>query len=120
MLSQRCLDFVALENINSTLSAIQNSIHEYKEAILSVCLPDEKFLQENSDKISDALPTEYADCHRTQLLKAYWIVSDNEKGFSLYNSLNAKIKENINYDNITAGIRPIIKIDSKKIKSEVN
>ena len=117
MMSRYCLDFVSVDEIDSTLKLINDGIQDYKDCITDIMLPDEEFMTEYSDKISITNPTDYADERRNQLLRVYWVRSGSGK-YTLYNMLNAKVKQTINYDSIKAGIRPIIKIDSKKITSK--
>ena len=119
LISKYCLDFVPKHDIDATLDAIKNSIHEYRECVVDIMLPDENFLKEYADNITATYPTDYADERRKQLLRVNWVRSSECDGdYVLYNMLNAKVKENINCDSITGGIRPVIKIDSKKITSK--
>ena len=118
MISQYCIDFAEKSEIPHLLTAIKNSIVEYADCIEDVIIPDEEFMRENANKISQTYVTDYADSRRDQLLRCIWIKSKVDGEFVLYNTLGIKVNECINHEIITAGIRPVIIINNKKINKE--
>ena len=117
MISQYCIDFTERNNIQASLNYLKASVGEYETCVQDIIIPDEKFINDNRDKITTTYLTDYAESKRTQLLRCIWIKSADGDGYVLFNTLGTKINECINHEIITAGIRPVILIDNKKIKS---
>lgn len=121
-ISQFCIDFVKVDSIASTIKSVkfpQNS----KKYINSITVVTEEYINKYKAKISDAVPTDYADENRKQLLKLYWVKESNQENldsYCLYNSVNSKIDKRINHFTITAGIRLMLIIDDDKIEEDNN
>lgn len=115
--SQYCVDFVTNDKIDIIIKSIEMP-QSAKQYVKELSVINEEFLEEYKFIIPDAVPTDYADQNRKQLLKLYWVKESELKkrnGYCLYNSVNKKINKNINIYSITAGIRVLLIIDDKKI-----
>lgn len=116
-ISKYCIDFVNMKNINTTVESVKNTMVSQKY-VEDVAPLNEDFLNSHLNHISDALPSNYADRNRQQLLRLFWVLIDDgthSHQYSLYNSQNVKIKENIQRDKINAGLRLILTINNEKI-----
>lgn len=112
--SKYCLDFVGVRDIPKTIKVISDSLSGIS-GFDRVELVNEDFLSDYSDDISPMLPTDYADKNRQQLLRLFWVLEGDGKtdgNYVLYNAQKIKIDENIVRDQINAGIRLILVINS--------
>lgn len=115
--SKYCIDFVNDKNIDSIIETIKKSMSS-QQYVENVELINEDFLNSYLSSISEALPTNYADRNRQQLLRLFWVLADDgaeKHKYSLYNSQNIKINENIQREKINAGIRLILVVNNEKI-----
>ena len=115
MISQYCIDFTEKSDIQAALKGLKASLGDYAACVEDIVIPSDSFIEENRDKISASYITDYAESKRSQLLRSIWVRSSENDGYVLYNTLGAKISENINQEIITAGIRPVIIINNTKI-----
>lgn len=117
--SEYCLDFVTIDNINSTIRNIDIP-DEYKEYV-KITIINEEFIENYKDQITDFVPTDYADEKRNHILKLYWVKDNNgktPKGYCFYNSVKKRIDKNINCYCVKAGLRLLLIIDDEKLKGE--
>ena len=117
-LSKYCIDFVGVSYIDKTIAVVRNSIINSttsKNAIENVFLITEEFLQSYCSEITHVYPTNYADKNRQQLLRLFWVSTGDgseKSNFSLYNSQNVRIQENILREQINAGIRLVLVLNN--------
>lgn len=112
-ITRYCIDFVDKNGIDKTINEVKRTIHgRYIEDILPVY---ENFLINYSSKISHALPTDYADRNRQQLLRLFWVRNDTGSDYVFYNAQNVKIEGRIQSNRLNAGIRLVMKINNNKI-----
>lgn len=113
LVSKYYLDFIDYNKIDDTVAFIKDTIKEDN------CLEDISIIHEEMlSEVPRAFPTDYADSNRRQLLRLYWVLSDNpniDGKYCLYNGENVKITNAIDYSQINAGIRLILQINSRKI-----
>lgn len=120
--SKYCLDFVDAENIDVVIEKIKQTMSSipYLE---DVNLINETFLKDYKDNIADALPTNYADRNRQQLLRLFWVLEGDGKdcrSLTLYSSNNNKLDANIQLNAINAGLRLVLVINNNKIGDKDN
>ncbi len=114
--SRYCLDFVGVRDIQNKIKIISNSLSDIS-GFDRVELINENFLSDYSDVISPMLPTDYADKNRQQLLRLFWVLEGdgkNKDNYVLYNAQKIKIEESIVREQINAGIRLVLKINSNE------
>ena len=113
-----CIDFVDKSNIEKTINEVKRTIHN--RCLENISLIDEEFLTDYFSQISYALPTDYADRNRQQLLRLFWVrsKSDLEYDYSFFNTQNIKIEGKIKRDQLNAGIRLVMVINNNKIGGE--
>lgn len=111
--SKYCLNFVNVDEIQSVLSNIKSQIEKEYE-LVDVCLPSVAFIEEYKEDISVNVPTDFADKNRQQMLKVFWVAGDNDDKLYLYNSKNVRIGNNIEFNKINAGLRPMLIIKNQK------
>lgn len=119
-ISKYCLDFTDETNINQVIEKIRETMLS-TTYVKNLDVVNEDFLSNYSKYISKALPTNYADRNRQQLLRLFWVLEGegkNEQAYVLYNSNNRKINTNIQRDKINAGLRLMLIIDNNKIGDE--
>ena len=117
LLSKYCIDFVNEKNVESTIESIKQTMKS-DNYVEDVVLMNEMFLEDNIRNISDAVPSDYADRNRQQLLRLFWVLEGDgakKDQYTLYNSQNVKICESIQRDKINAGVRLILIINNEKI-----
>lgn len=115
-ISEFCLDFVTKKNIARWIFDF-NKLFEGYLGFLNIQLINENLLSQCFESIGDTIPTDYADTKRSYSLRLFWY-KNKDGNLEIMNSKNRKPMQNINLDNIDAGIRPILIIDDSKI--EVN
>ncbi len=121
-ISKYCLDFTDEEDIGKVIEKIKQTMSDIT-CVEELVLINEDFLNNYSKDISNALPTNYADRNRQQLLRLFWVLEDdgkNGQAYALYNSNNRKIVANIQRDRINAGLRLILVINNNKIGERKN
>lgn len=108
-----CIDFKYEKYIDSMISDVKNSIDKNQIQIVDLALPNEAFLNRNRDLIKAAIPSDFADGNRKQLLRLFWI-SENDghdaNKYVLYNSQNVKIDRKFSTDLINAGVRLLLTV----------
>lgn len=104
--SKYCLDFV---NHEEALNITKETFNLNDDAVIFAGLIDEKTIKEHRDIIGRAIPCDYADLHRTQSFRTFW-VRDDKGDLVLYNAENERIDETPAEDNsaFTAGIRLLL------------
>ncbi len=115
--SKYCIDFKYENEIVSMIenvkSSIETNIDKNRIQIVDLALPNEAFLNRNRDRIKAAIPSDFADGNRKQLLRLFWI-SENDghdaNKHVLYNSQNVKIDRKFSTDMINAGVRLLLTV----------
>lgn len=116
--SEYCIDFVNFDEISAEIAKIKAQLSD-KDYVADVKLINESFIQRHDD-LTEALPTNYADKRRNQALRVFWVLKDDGENeeYCLYNALNVKINERIDYRRINAGLRLLLTVKNDKIRSD--
>lgn len=115
--SEYCIDFVNYNEVADLISNLKTQIQD-KGYVADISLINESFIKRHAE-LTNSLPTDYADKHRNQVLRVFWVLNGDGKGceYCLYNSLNVKINERIDHDSINAGVRLLLTAKNDKIRS---
>lgn len=116
--SEYCIDFVNFDEISAEIARIKAQLSD-KDYVADVRLINESFIQRHDD-LTEAIPTNYADKRRNQALRVFWVLKEDGENqeYCLYNSLNVKINERIDYRRINAGLRLLLTVKNDKIRGD--
>ena len=110
--SKYALDFIKENEIEAFIKKIKSELAKYP-FVDEVLLIKKEELQCDRELFGVFLPSDYADVHRAQAFRTFWV--QDEGGLCLCNSLGYLIEDCPIYQEVNCGIRVVIKINEDKI-----
>lgn len=120
LVSTYVIDYITRDDVNRIIRKVRETMKNI-DYIESIDIINTEQLNSLKDEIGDFIPTDYADKNRTQMLRLNFIRDSKDEDKIVFCNYSGEIIETTeNIENMTYGIRLILKIDINKIKENEN